>query len=151
MALLGDEPQKLFDSRGEFGRQKLVGFVHDHCNTLFEIEHLLSREIRNTPGCAHHDMNSFVQSNDVVFQASATGCDHDIDAEEFPQRLAHLRGLQRKLSRRYENQGLRLRVLRIDLFQCGNEECSGFSRAVLCSSKYVSACKGDGYSLFLDG
>ncbi|KAG9527022.1 hypothetical protein KCV07_g203, partial [Aureobasidium melanogenum] len=84
-------------------------------------------------------MHSLVQTDNVILQASTTSSDHNINTKMFSKRLAHLRCLKSQFSRRDQDQGLDLAVLRVDAFESGDDESGSLSGTVLCAGKYISA------------
>lgn len=78
------EPEQLFNGGCKLRRKKLVSFVHDECRTLIKFHDLLSREICYPARSANNDVNRLVQTNDIIFETSATGRDHDIDPKVLP-------------------------------------------------------------------
>ena len=84
------ETKQLFDRRRKFWREKLVGFVHDKCRTFVKFNDFLPCEICYSARCADNDVNCFVQTNNVVFQAGAASRDHNIDAKVLAQGFADL-------------------------------------------------------------
>lgn len=64
--------------------------------------------------------------------------------------FADLRGLHSKLSGRDEDEALNFRYLRVDLFECGDDKCSGFASAVLCAGEDISTSECDRDAFFLN-
>jgi len=92
------ELEQLLDDRGELGRQKLVGLIHDEHGALAQIGNLLRSQIKDTPGSTDHNMDGVLQPDDIVTKPCSTRRDHNIDAEVLAKDLANLRCLHRQLA-----------------------------------------------------
>jgi hypothetical protein len=67
------------------------------------------------------------------------------------QVFAHLGRLERKLTRRNEEEGLNLGNGDVDPLEGGNDEGGGLARAVLCAGENVALGESKGDGLFLNG
>ena len=122
LAIRREEGEDLLDDDGELGRQELVGLVHDERRAFGQVGDALGREIEDAAGRADEDVHGLRETHDVVLEDSATGRDHDVEAEVLAERLADLRRLQRQLARRDHQQRLDLGLLRVDLLQRRDHE-----------------------------
>ena len=68
----------LFEDRLEFGRQELVCLVHDNSSHLAQISDFLGGQIENTAWSRDNDVNSVVQTHDIVLQRSSAGGYHTL-------------------------------------------------------------------------
>lgn len=131
LAFFGVEAKQLLNGGCEFRRQKLIRFVHHECSTLVQLHYLLPRKVRYPTRGANDNMNGLLQSENIIFETGAASSDHDIDAEVLSKGLADLRRLQSQLSRRNEDQSLRLLRLRLDPLKCRYDERSGLTSTIL--------------------
>ena len=82
--------KQLFNCGRKLRREELVSFIHDKCRTFVKFDNLLSRKICYSARRANNDMDRFMQTNDIVFETSATSSNHDIDTQVLAQGFADL-------------------------------------------------------------
>lgn len=90
LPVLGEKVQELLDDGRKFGTEKLVGFIHDKGGALCEICDSLAGQIEHTTGRTDENVDGFVETDNVVFETSSSGSDHDIDAQMLAEGLAYL-------------------------------------------------------------
>jgi hypothetical protein len=79
--------------------------VHDHERASAEVGDLLLGEIEHSTWCGYQDVNDVVEPHDVLLEAGTTSGDHDLHVHVLAELFAHLRCLQRQLSRGDEDEG----------------------------------------------
>ena len=150
LTTLHQEAEKLFDDRGEFGREKFIRFVHDERSALAEIGDSLSGEIEDTTGRSDENMNAFAQPHNIISKGRSTSSDHDVDSSVFTERLADLRGLEGEFTSGDEEESLDFRVLWVHSFESRDNEGGCFTGSVLGSSEDVATGEGDGNGFLLN-
>ncbi len=101
--------------------------------TFGEVSDAFASKIKYPAGRANNNVNSIIESYDIVFKPSTTSRYHDIDAKVLPQSLANLRCLKSKLSCWDQNKSLYFVALGIDLVECRYDESTGLPGAIFCS------------------
>ena len=96
-------------------------------------------------------MDGLGETQNVILERGAASGDHNLDVHMLAQVLAHLGCLERKLTRRDEEEGLNLGKGDVDLLEGGNNEGGGLACTVLCTGKNVAFGESKGDGLFLNG
>lgn len=125
------EAEQLLHDRLELWAEQLVGLVHHERRAPAQVGDPLAGEIEDSSRRSDEDVDGLRQSEDVVLEGGSSCGDHDVEAHVLSERLAHLRRLERELSRRHEDQRLDLWDLGVDLFQGRDRERSSLSGSVL--------------------
>ncbi len=94
LSIFGVEVEELLDDDSKFWREELICFIHDEDGAFGKVSNTFAGKVEYAAWGANNDVDSVAKSNDVVFEASASGCNHDIYAEVFPEGFAYLRGLK---------------------------------------------------------
>lgn len=142
--------EELLNNWGKLRRQKLIRFIHDKGRAFRQVCNSLTCKIKYSSRCSNNDVNSIIQTNDIVHQPSTTSGNHNINAKMLSKGLADLGGLQGKLSSGDKDESLCFRVFRVYAFEGRNDESGGFSCAVFRSCKNVSPRERNGDGLFLN-
>lgn len=66
LAVLGVELKKLLNDRCEFGRQKLVGFIHDKHGALAEICNAFACKIEYSSRSTDNNVNGLGESDNII-------------------------------------------------------------------------------------
>ena len=90
LTVLGMTPKDLLDGLKELDREQLICFIHNEHGAFAQVGDILSCKICYSAGGADEDVDRLAETEYVVSQAGATGCDHDVDVEVLAQGLAHL-------------------------------------------------------------
>ena len=81
LAIFGVEGEQLVDCGREFGGQELIRFVHDKSLCCGEVGNAFAGKVEDSAGGTDKDVDSFVQSDNVVSESGTTGGDHNVEAE----------------------------------------------------------------------
>lgn len=73
----------LFQNGLEFGRQEFVCFVHDDCFDIAEVCDLFGRQIKNASRGGHNDVDSIIETHDIVLQRCSTRGNHTLNSHVF--------------------------------------------------------------------
>lgn len=94
----------LLQDRLEFGREKLVCLVHNDSFDVAQICNLFGSKIENASRSSHNNVNSIVQTHDIVFQRSSSCSYHALYPHVLADFFDNSRGLQRKLACRDQDE-----------------------------------------------
>ena len=84
------ERQELLNDGGELGRQQFVGLIHHKGRAFGQIGNAFAGQVKYSSGSSHKNVNSIIQPDNVIHQASSTGSDHDVDAQMLSKGLTDL-------------------------------------------------------------
>lgn len=151
LAIVGVVAYDFLNGAGEFLRQQLVGFIHDHHAAFAQIRNFLTSQVCYPARGADHDVDRVAQAEDIVSKVRSARRCHDIDVQMLAERLANLRCLQGELSSGDQDDALNFIFLGIDPLEARDDKSGGLARSILCAGQNVPPCKGDRNTLLLDG
>src|SRR5258706_1227656 len=96
-------------------------------------------------------MDGISQTKDIILESCATSCDHHVYAHMLSQRLSDLGRLQCEFSCRCQKKSLDFWFRDVHMLETGDDECTGFTCAILSAREDIATSKGNGDSDFLDG
>lgn len=141
---------ELLDHGLELGAQQLVGLVHDEHARRGELGDALGREVEQAAGRRDDRVHGLVQPHDVVAERGPSRRDHDLGAEVLAELARDLRGLQRELARRHEDDGLDLVARGVEALEDRDAERGRLARAVFRAREDVAARERNRDRLLLD-